>query len=178
MAPDFSLSSPELALQLIGWELLVADENGERGGIIIETEAYAAHDPASHSFVGPNARNAAMFMAPGTIYMYRIYGIHFCMNFVCGNHDGQGVLLRALQPTQGIAYMQKQRGKDKLVDLCSGPAKVVQALGLTSDLDQTHLGKSSLLLRPPTKTYAVQTSPRIGISKATGVPWRFFTSLS
>lgn len=176
MAPDFSLSSHELAPNLIGWELVISDNNGERGGIIIETEAYAAHDPASHSFMGPNTRNAAMFMAPGTIYIYQIYGIHFCMNFVCGNHDGQGVLIRALKPTKGITFMQKQRGKSKLTDLCSGPAKVIQALGITPELDQIHIGDSSLQLTPPTKRYNVKTSPRIGISKATDVLWRFFTS--
>lgn len=174
MQPDVRLPAPEFAASLLGWELLVRDEQGVRGGIIIETEAYTAQDPASHSFKGRTIRNAAMFMAPGTLYVYQIYGLHYCLNITCGSQDGQAVLIRALQPTEGLEYMRAQRGTQAVKNLCSGPAKLVQALGITSALDQTHVGVSALHLRPPARTYQIHTSPRIGIRKATDVPWRFY----
>lgn len=174
MGLDFTWSAPDVARALIGCELLVDDEARERGGIIIETEAYARDDPASHSFRGQTLRNAAMFMPAGTLYMYQIYGLHYCLNIVCGNSDGQAVLIRALRPTKGLAYMEARRGATQ--HLTDGPAKLVQALGLDKTLNTTHLDSSIISLTPPKHEPTILQSSRIGVTKATDVLWRFYTS--
>lgn len=174
MVIDFLLSAPLVAKQLIGHELTVYDKHGERGGIIVETEAYTSSDPASHSYGGQTTRNEAMFMSPGTIYVYRIYGIHFCLNIVCGSSDGQAVLIRALKPTKGIAFMQKMRGVNEIAKLTNGPAKLVQALDINAELNMSHLSNSNIILASRTQPYAVKTSPRIGVSKGVDVLWRFY----
>ncbi len=170
---DLTADAPDVARQLIGCELLVNDEAGERGGIIIETEAYTKDDPASHSFKGRTARNQAMFMPAGTIYIYKIYGIHYCLNIVCGQLDGQAVLIRALKPTKGIGYMKQHRQLNNEKLLCNGPAKLVQALGINPALDKIHLDDSFIKIIPATDRQQIQTSPRIGITKGTDVLWRF-----
>lgn len=172
MNVDFTQSAPELARALIGCELLVEHKGRLVGGIIIETEAYTADDPASHSFRGQTARNAAMFMAPGTLYVYRIYGMHLCLNIVCGNYDGQAVLLRALRPTTGVVEMMRRRGVSAEKNLTSGPARLTQALGI----DQSYNGipaAERLMIRRADGEPSIVASPRIGISKAIDVPWRF-----
>jgi DNA-3-methyladenine glycosylase len=164
----FTSPSPMAARMLIGWVLTVDGV----GGRIVETEAYHHEDPASHSFSGPTLRNAVMFGPPGRIYVYRSYGIHWCMNLVCGDGPGSAVLLRAIEPTQGLDLMIAGRGLEDARLLCSGPGRLCQALGVTHD----HNGLSvteppfALLPGPPAD---VVVGPRIGITKAAQVPWRF-----
>lgn len=163
----------EVARHLLGATLSIEGV----GGIIVETEAYARDDPASHSFAGPTRRNAAMFGPPGRAYVYRSYGMHWCLNFVCGEAGcGSAVLIRALEPTDGIETMRARRGVQDDVALCSGPGRLTQALGVTSahnglELDRPpfRLGKPS----PDTEASDIVAGPRIGISKAAEQPWRF-----
>ena len=174
-AIDFSVASELLARQLIGMRLLV---NGV-GGTIVETEAYDHDDPASHSFGGPTARNAAMFGPPGCAYVYRSYGIHWCLNIVCRpTGQGAGVLIRALQPTDGLDRMRERRGLNDVRLLCAGPGRVGQALGIDRSFDGLRLDTlpfTLLALRRPDQAadFAVVTGARIGISKAIRQPWRF-----
>ena len=163
----FARDARAVAAAMIGLELSC----GGVGGIIVETEAYLADDPASHSFKGRTARNASMFASPGTSYVYLIYGMHWCLNAVC--LPGSAVLIRALEPTHGVAEMAQRRrtGNERL--LCAGPGRLAQALGIT----RSHDGLS--LLRPPFALGsgrtggALVTGPRIGISRAAEQPWRF-----
>jgi DNA-3-methyladenine glycosylase len=171
---DFAQDSPEVARALIGMTLLVDGV----GGIIVETEAYDGEDPASHTFSGPTARNAVMFGPPGHAYVYLSYGIHWCLNFVCREPGhGAGVLIRALQPTAGIAQMISRRGQEDPLILCSGPGRLGQALAITHGLNGMRLDKPPFSLRAarPRKSApaAVVCGPRIGISKAVDRPWRF-----
>lgn len=167
---DFSTSSHEVASRLIGSTLLV---NGV-GGLIVETEAYDREDPASHSFTGPTARNLVMFGPPAHIYVYRSYGIHWCLNIVCRDADhGAAVLIRALEPTHGIDIMRKRRLLEDARLLCSGPGRLCQALGVTREYNGARLDAPPFQLQPANGKVAVVNGPRIGISKAMDVPWRF-----
>src|SRR5579862_243144 len=160
----------EVAPDLIGAVLLV----GGVGGRIVELEAYHQTDPAAHSYHGPTARNAVMFGPPGYVYVYRSYGIHWCLNFVCEpKGSASAVLIRAIEPTAGLPVMRRRRGTadDRL--LCSGPGRVCEALGIT----RAHNGLA--LDAPPFELFArsdeveVVTGPRIGITKAVDRPWRY-----
>ena len=169
---DFSAGSGTVARQLIGMRLRVDGV----GGIIVETEAYDGEDPASHSFSGPTARNAAMFGPPGGVYVYRSYGIHWCLNLVCREAGhGAGVLLRAIEPTDGLDRMRERRGLDDIRLLCAGPGRLGQALGIDSSFNGLRLDQPPFTLcRPAPETpVAVVAGPRIGISKAVERPWRF-----
>jgi DNA-3-methyladenine glycosylase len=167
---DFLGDSASVARSLIGATLLVEGV----GGVIVETEAYDREDPASHSFRGPTPRNQAMFGPPGRAYVYRSYGIHWCLNFVCREEGhGAGVLIRALEPTAGLDRMRQRRGLEELRQLCSGPGKLGQALGITHDLNGCRLDRKPFQLLAPAPDIAVVSGPRIGISRATAVPWRF-----
>lgn len=167
---DFSADSAVVAPQLIGALLLI---NGV-GGRIVEVEAYDREDPASHSFSGPTARNATMFGPPAHAYVYRSYGIHWCLNFVCREPGhGAGVLIRAIEPLVGLDTMRARRGVVDARLLCSGPGRLCQALAVTRSYDGLSLGATPFELTAPEKPAPVVTGPRIGISKAVDVPWRF-----
>ena len=160
----------EVAPDLIGVTLLV---NGV-GGIIVEVEAYHHTAPAAHSFNGPTPRNSVMFGPPGFVYVYRSYGIHWCVNFVCEKAgSASAVLIRALQPTHGIPAMRGRRGLQDEKSLCSGPGKLTEALGIT------HQHNALALDAPPFALHARVGKPdivagiRIGLTKAVELPWRY-----
>jgi DNA-3-methyladenine glycosylase len=164
----FAEPAVDCARALIGWTLTV----GGAGGRIVETEAYHHEDPASHSFSGPTARNAVMFGPPGRAYVYRSYGIHWCLNFVCGPDPGSAVLIRAIEPIHGLALMRERRGLAEARALCSGPGKLCQALAITREHDGMRLDAPPFHLEPGEASGLV-AGPRIGITKAADKPWRF-----
>jgi DNA-3-methyladenine glycosylase len=160
----------EVARRLLGATFLVDGV----GGTIVEVEAYAPDDPASHSFNGRTPRNSAMFGPPGTLYVYRSYGIHWCANVVCGPEGvGAAVLLRAAEPTHGIDEMRRRRGVDDLRRLCAGPGCLTQALGIAREHDGLPLDRPPFELRPAAGTADAVASPRIGITRAAERPWRY-----
>ena len=164
---------PLVARDLIGATLLVDGV----GGIVVETEAYARDDPASHSFVGRTPRNASMFGPTGRAYVYRSYGIHWCLNVVCdAEAPGSAVLVRALEPTTGIERMTQRRGVADLRRLCSGPGRLCQALGVTGALDGLPLDAPPFALEGRLELPRIVESRRIGITQAAEVPWRFCLS--
>lgn len=166
---DFARHPVEVAQRLIGARLTL----GGVGGVIVETEAYHHEDPASHSHAGPTARNAAMFGPVGRAYVYRSYGVHWCLNIVCGTDLGSAVLIRALEPVEGIELMCARRGVSDLRRLCSGPGKLCQALGVTQEHDGMPIEHAPFQLRPTERPVELLVGPRIGISKAVDLPWRF-----
>lgn len=164
----FTRPAPEVARDLIGVLFLVDGI----GGPIVEAEAYDHQDPASHSFCGPTRRNQAMFGPVGHAYVYRSYGIHWCMNVVCGEQPGSAVLIRAIEPLHGIDCMRARRRLADPAALCSGPGRLCQALGITAALDGGSLNA------PPFRLEAgcagpIVTGRRIGISKGVEANWRF-----
>ena len=166
----FARSVHEVAPELIGATLLVDGV----GGRIVEVEAYDQEDPASHGFRGQTARNAVMFGEAGYAYVYRSYGIHWCLNFVCGEEGvSEAVLIRALQPTRGVWLMRERRGLRDVRSLCSGPGKLCQALGVTHELDGLPLDEPPFMLRARVPQVEIVRGPRIGITKAVDLPWRY-----
>jgi DNA-3-methyladenine glycosylase len=166
----FARSVHEVAPDLIGCTLLVDGV----GGVIVEVEAYDHEDPASHGFRGPTARNRSMFGAPGVAYVYRSYGIHWCLNLVCEREGtAAAVLLRALEPTAGIEWMRVRRGAEDLRLLCSGPGKLCQALGVNGGHDGLPLDRPPFELYPGLGRVEVVSGPRIGITAAAELPWRY-----
>jgi DNA-3-methyladenine glycosylase len=166
----FARSVHEVAPELIGAILLVDGV----GGRIVEVEAYDQDDPASHGFRGRTARTAAMFGPPGHAYVYRSYGIHWCLNLVCAEEErAEAALVRALEPTAGLAAMRERRSLEADRALCSGPGKLCQALGITRVLDGLALDEApfELFARHGEPTLAV--GPRIGITRAVEQPWRY-----
>ena len=165
----FARSVHEVAPDLIGATLLVDGV----GGKIVEVEAYDQEDPASHGHRGRTARNASMFGPPGYAYVYRSYGIHWCLNLVCGGAgNAEAVLIRALEPTAGLAEQRESRGTVDVRTLCSGPGKLCQALGVTSDHDGLALDAPPFRLEERREIPEIGTGPRIGSSKATELSWR------
>lgn len=159
-----------VARDLIGTTLLFEGAGGE----IVETEAYDRDDPASHSFSGPTDRNAVMFGPAGFAYVYLSYGIHWCLNFVCGEEGhGAAVLVRALRPIEGIVLMRSRRGVERERLLCAGPGRLAQALGVTRAASGLALDAPPFSLRVRTVEPDILVGPRIGISKAVERPWRF-----
>ncbi len=171
LSPEvFAGDALDVAPRLIGALLLVDGV----GGLIVETEAYDMADPASHSHGGPTARNAAMFGPPGRAYVYRSYGIHWCLNFTCREAGhGAGVLIRALQPTQGLDRMRERRGLHDERLLCAGPGRLGQALAITHGMNGHRLDHAPFAVHAPAQVHPVVAGPRIGITKAAGQPWRF-----
>jgi DNA-3-methyladenine glycosylase len=135
------------------------------------------YDPASHAYGGERVRNAPIYQEPGTIYVYFIYGMHYCMNIVTGaKGHGQAVLIRALQPTDGLELMRSRRGVVSDTQLTSGPAKLAQALAVTPALNGTHVRHGQLWLEPGITPREITQTTRVGISKAVDHPWRFYTT--
>jgi DNA-3-methyladenine glycosylase len=166
----FSRSVHEVAPDLIGATLLVDGV----GGIIVEVEAYHHTDPAAHSFNGPTLRNMVMFGPPGYSYVYRSYGIHWCVNFVCEKEgSASAVLIRALQPTHGIAAMRRRRGLHDERALCSGPGKLCEALGITMKHSELPLDAPPIALHARIDKPEIVAGVRIGITKAVDLPWRY-----
>jgi len=166
----FGRSVHEVAPDLIGATLLV---NGV-GGIIVELEAYHHTEPAAHSYRGPTPRNLVMFGPPGFTYVYRSYGIHWCVNFVCEKEgSASAVLIRALQPTHGLASMRRRRGLHDERSLCSGPGKLTEALGITDKHNGLPLDAAPMALHARIGKPDVVVGLRIGITKAVELPWRY-----
>ena len=164
-----------MAPELIGATLLVDGA----GGRIVEVEAYDHEDPASHGYRGRTERNASMFGPPGHAYVYRSYGIHWCLNLVC-EEDGvaAAALIRALEPTHGLDEMQSRRGNDDPRLLCSGPGRLCQALGITREHDGCRLDRPPFELRAPEVAVETVAGPRVGISRAAELPWRYSEAAS
>jgi DNA-3-methyladenine glycosylase len=166
----FARSVHDVAPDLIGSTLLFDGV----GGRIVEVEAYDQEDPASHGYRGRTERNASMFGPPGHAYVYRSYGIHWCLNLVCeGEGVASAVLVRALEPIYGLDLMRERRGLDDPRLLCAGPGRLCQALGITRDHDGLPLDEPPFELRAPKAPVEVSAGPRIGITQAAERPWRY-----
>jgi DNA-3-methyladenine glycosylase len=166
----FARSVHEVAPDLIGATLMF----GKAGGIIVEVEAYHHTEAAAHSFRGETERNAVMFGPPGFAYVYRSYGIHWCVNFVCEPAgSASAVLIRALQPTQGLALMRRRRGLSEKRLLCSGPGRLCEALGITNGDNGRRLDIRPCAIRARSEKPDIVAGPRIGITKAVDLPWRY-----
>ena len=162
----FDRDAVTVARALIGVSVLVDGT----GGIIVETEAYDPTDPASHAFNGPTARNTAMFGPHGHAYVYRSYGLHWCLNFVC--LPGSAVLIRAIEPVAGLAVMAARRGVSDPRLLCAGPGRLCQALGVDRSFDGLPLDAPPFALSPGV-ALEVASGPRIGLTRGVETPWRF-----
>jgi DNA-3-methyladenine glycosylase len=166
----FARSVHEVAPDLIGVTMLVDGV----GGTIVEVEAYHHTDPAAHSFRGPTPRNRVMFGPPGFVYVYRSYGIHWCINFVCEEEgSASAVLIRALQPTHGIPAMRRRRGLHDERSLCSGPGKLTEALRITQAHNGLPLDTPPIALLSRTSKPEIVAGVRIGLTKAVELPWRY-----
>jgi DNA-3-methyladenine glycosylase len=165
----FARSVQDVAPELIGATFLF---NGT-GGVIVEVEAYHHTEPAAHSHRGMTERNAIMFGPPGHAYVYRSYGLHWCVNFVCeAAGSAAGVLIRAVEPTAGLALMRRRRGVEDTRLLCSGPGRLTQAMGITRAHNGLALDEAPFSLMPRTDALDIVAGPRIGITKAAELPWR------
>lgn len=177
MARDFfARDTVAVARDLLGKVLIVGQGQNRRAGLIVETEAYRQDDPASHSFNGPSARNQSMFGPPGHLYVYLIYGVHHCANIVTESPGtGAAVLLRGIQPLQGVELMQRARGRQTLDGLCDGPGKLCQALAIDRSWDGVDLCLSKKIAIEDWGHGggSIKATPRIGISKARRRLWRF-----
>jgi len=163
----FERPATQVARALIGAEFFLQGT----GGVIVETEAYASDDPASHSFKGQSVQNRAMYNSSGSVYVYRSYGIHWCLNFVC--LPGSAVLLRAIEPKMGIALMMSRRNINNPLLLSSGPGRLCQALAVNGGLNGRSLMDTPFHLTLPKEPASLSVGTRIGISKAIDLPWRF-----
>ncbi len=166
----FARNVHEVAPELIGAVLSVKGV----GGVIVEVEAYHHTDPAAHSYNGRTPRNAVMFGPPGYAYVYRSYGIHWCLNFVCEREgSASAVLIRALMPTDGIAAMRRRRGLREERLLCAGPGRLCEALGVTGAHNGLALDAPPFAVFPRAADVEIAIGPRIGITKAVELPWRY-----
>lgn len=172
-----SVDTLSLAQKLIGMELIHESEEGITSGMIVETEAYLQNDKACHAYGGLTARNAPMFGLAGNAYVYFIYGVHHCFNIVSGKEGlGEAVLIRALEPKKGVELMMKRRNKQKLQELCSGPGKLVQAMGIHKQLNGASLTEPPLYLTEGFNKQELFQTTRIGIGqgKDEHLPYRFY----
>jgi DNA-3-methyladenine glycosylase len=166
----FARDVNEVAPELIGASLFVKGV----GGIIVEVEAYHHADPAAHSYRGRTERNAVMFGPPGHVYVYRSYGMHWCMNLVCeAEGSASAVLIRAIEPTEGLALMRGRRGMKDPRLLCAGPGRLCEALAVTIKHNGLPIDVAPVELRAPVSPAPIVTGPRIGITKAADLPWRY-----
>jgi DNA-3-methyladenine glycosylase len=167
----FERSVHDVARDLIGCTVA----HGPTAGVIVETESYHADDPACHAFGGPTPRSSVLFGPPAHAYVYFSYGVHSLLNFVCEPEgDAAAVLIRALEPAEGIDVMRERRGVERLEDLCSGPGKLTQALGIGLELNGIRLDDGPIRVLPRGgSSPEIVTGTRIGITKATEHPWRF-----
>ncbi|MEX2210553.1 MAG: DNA-3-methyladenine glycosylase [Gaiellaceae bacterium] len=166
----FARSVHEVAPELLGATLLVEGV----GGTIVEVEAYGHEDPAAHGYRGRTRRNASMFGPPGHAYVYRSYGIHWCLNFVCEEEgSASAVLVRALEPSDGVERMRDRRGVERDRLLCAGPGRLCQALAVTGEHDGLPLDRPPFELRAREDPPEVVTGVRIGITRAADRPWRY-----
>ena len=166
----FARSVHEVAPELVGCILLVDGV----GGRIVEVEAYAPDDPASHGFRGPTPRNRAMFGPAGHAYVYRSYGVHWCLNLVCADEGvAEAVLVRALEPMAGVERMRARRGVEAERLLCTGPGRLCQALAVGGEHDGLPLDRPPFELRTPEGPVEVDTGLRVGITRAVELPWRY-----
>jgi DNA-3-methyladenine glycosylase len=171
----FARSVHEVAPDLIGVTLLVDGV----GGRIVEVEAYDQEDPASHGYRGRTPRNEAMFGPPGHAYVYRSYGIHWCLNLVCAAEGvPEAALVRALEPTAGLDLQRRRRGVEELRALCSGPGKLCQALGITGEQDGLPLDRAPFRLEQRQNVPGIVATPRVGITRATELNWRYIDAHS
>jgi DNA-3-methyladenine glycosylase len=171
LGPEFFARSVHaVAPEVIGCTLLVDGV----GGRIVEAEAYHHEDPASHSYGGQTRRNRTMFGPPGHAYVYRSYGIHWCLNLVCEPEgEAAAILIRALEPTKGLELMRERRGLENDRLLCAGPGRLCQALGITGDLDGARLDRRPFALYPAGESVDVVRGVRVGITRAVDEPWRY-----
>jgi DNA-3-methyladenine glycosylase len=166
----FARSVHDVAPELVGCTLLVDGV----GGRIVEVEAYDGEDPASHGYRGETTRNRSMFGPPGHSYVYRSYGIHWCLNLVCDEPGrAEAVLVRALEPTHGVEAMRARRRVDAPRLLCSGPGRLCQALGVTREHDGRPLDEPPFAMLPRGRPVEVVRGPRVGITRAVDAPWRY-----
>jgi DNA-3-methyladenine glycosylase len=172
-SPDYSRPVLEVARRLIGCVV----RHGDTAGVIVETEAYHQSEPACHAYVGLTPRTSTLYGPPGVAYVYRSYGIHALLNAVCEPEgEGAAVLIRALEPLDGIEAMRARRGVRRLEDLCSGPGKLTQALGIELGDNGTSLVDGPVRFGPPFAArpeIEMSVGPRVGITKAAELPWRF-----
>jgi len=170
-----------VATQLLGCRLVHLEAEGTPCGKIVETEAYLVNDSAAHSFIGKTKRNSVVFGPVGHAYVYFVYGMHYCVNVVTGEEgSGEAVLIRALEPLKGIPVMEKRRGIKDIRSLCSGPAKLTKALGITLAMNGAPLFEGPLQIRSPdrvpdqTEQFAIEQTTRIGIVKSRELPLRYY----
>jgi len=163
----------EVAQDLVGCVV----EHAGAAGVIVETEAYHQSEPACHAYVGLTPRTSVLYGPPGVAYLYRSYGIHALLNAVCEPEGvGAAVLIRALEPLEGVGLMRERREVRRDVELCNGPGKLTQALGIELDLNASSLVEGPILVHPRETGWedpALVAGPRIGITKAADLPWRF-----
>ena len=179
-----NLDTLSIAKNLLGFTFIHESEAGTTAGIIVETEAYLQNDPACHAYRKKSTRNAPMFGKAGTIYVYQIYGMHFCVNISTNQEDiGEAVLIRALEPTEGLPLMEERRLKHsklthlKPKDLCSGPGKLVQAMGIHKQMNDWHIMDSDVKIIAPKMQITedkIITTTRIGITQGFDLPYRFY----
>ena len=173
-----NLNTLSVAKQLLGYTLVHESKGTTTAGIIVETEGYLQGDPACHAYRRKSERNAPMFGEAGTIYVYQIYGMHFCVNISTNEKDiGEAILIRALEPTKGIELMKERRKTNSIKNLCSGPGKLVQAMGIHKGMNHWHILENDLKIIPPPIEIAeneIITTTRIGITQGADLPYRFY----